>query len=85
MPGRTHSPPVPCGPYRLLWPVKHTTSAPMPDAENAHAPAVCAASRMNSAPTLWAAAAMRSMSYTSPVTLEACVTATKLAPTSARS
>lgn len=37
-------------PCRLLCPVKHTTSAPIPDAENAHAPAACAASRTNSVP-----------------------------------
>ena len=40
--GLRYTPPVPVGPRRLLWPVKHSTSMPM------------AGTSMGIAPALWA-------------------------------
>ena len=49
----------------------------MPPMRTGRTPAVWAASRQNSAPCSWLMRARRATSYTSPVTLEACVATTR--------
>ena len=77
-PGRTYSPPVPCGPSSPLWPVKQSTSMPSFCTGIGQAPAVCAASTINSRPCFFAKWATNARSVALPVTLDAPVTTTAL-------
>ena len=49
-PAATHRPPVPCGPMRLLWPVKQRTLMCMRCMSMGNTPAVCDASTTNKSP-----------------------------------
>ena len=74
--GATHSPPVPWGPMRPLWPVKHTALMCCLSMSMGNTPAVWEASRMNSSPCARQKFPTKSMSTMSPVRLEAWVQTT---------
>ena len=71
----TQSPPIPCGPYKLLCPVKHKTSTPSLSTSIGTTPAVCEASTTEIRLCFLQIATTFSKSTILPVTLELCVIA----------
>ena len=81
---RPHSTPTPVGPH-ILWPEKARKSAPISWTSQAAWGTYWQASTHTSAPAAWAASARWRTGVRVPVTLEAAVRASSLAPSSRRS